>query len=421
MRRDRPARLAAARVGADDDVAGPGAVRPDRRRGARAAGRGGQAAVGVLRAVRQPRHRRPRAGRRRAARAAGALVLLDVKRGDIGSTSQAYADAYLDPASPLAADADHRQPLPRLRLAGPDGRHRPQARRRRVRARADLQQGGPRGAARHASTAATVAGRGARPAARTSTRAPSRSARSAPSSAPRIGDAREEDLASTARCSRPGTAPRAAPSPTSAGSSAAALGLGAGEHRARAAPARTRRRPLADAARRANDEPARRCDAVSAAPVALLLVRRPGRGLRRPSRSSTASAVEDHQAAARPSCWRAAVPRPSWRRWRPFRELRRRGAHRHRATSGACVIDRDRGARATRSTTPGSTRRLRRGAAARRPGRRGEDRDRRRRPRPRRPGDPARARRSRAAGARRLPDAAGGSDSRSAVAVAEDF
>lgn len=38
-------------------------------------------------------------------RAAGALVLLDVKRGDIGSTSHAYAEAYLDPASPLAADA----------------------------------------------------------------------------------------------------------------------------------------------------------------------------------------------------------------------------------------------------------------------------------------------------------------------------
>ena len=32
-------------------------------------------------------------------------MLLDVKRGDIGSTSQAYADAYLDPASPLASDA----------------------------------------------------------------------------------------------------------------------------------------------------------------------------------------------------------------------------------------------------------------------------------------------------------------------------
>jgi orotidine-5'-phosphate decarboxylase len=28
-----------------------------------------------------------------------------VKRGDIGSTSQAYADAYLDPTSPLASDA----------------------------------------------------------------------------------------------------------------------------------------------------------------------------------------------------------------------------------------------------------------------------------------------------------------------------
>jgi orotidine-5'-phosphate decarboxylase len=39
------------------------------------------------------------------ARAAGAQVLLDVKRGDIGSTSQAYADAYLDPSSPLAVDA----------------------------------------------------------------------------------------------------------------------------------------------------------------------------------------------------------------------------------------------------------------------------------------------------------------------------
>ncbi len=39
------------------------------------------------------------------AREAGALVLLDVKRGDICSTTEAYADAYLDPASPLAADA----------------------------------------------------------------------------------------------------------------------------------------------------------------------------------------------------------------------------------------------------------------------------------------------------------------------------
>jgi orotidine-5'-phosphate decarboxylase len=36
---------------------------------------------------------------------AGALVLLDVKRGDIGSTVVAYARAYLDPSSPIYADA----------------------------------------------------------------------------------------------------------------------------------------------------------------------------------------------------------------------------------------------------------------------------------------------------------------------------
>jgi orotidine-5'-phosphate decarboxylase len=41
----------------------------------------------------------------RQSREAGALVLLDVKRGDIGSTMAAYASAYLDPASPLCADA----------------------------------------------------------------------------------------------------------------------------------------------------------------------------------------------------------------------------------------------------------------------------------------------------------------------------
>ncbi len=40
-----------------------------------------------------------------ACRAAGALVLLDVKRGDIGSTMAAYARAYLGEGSPLAADA----------------------------------------------------------------------------------------------------------------------------------------------------------------------------------------------------------------------------------------------------------------------------------------------------------------------------
>lgn len=39
------------------------------------------------------------------AQAAGALVLLDVKRGDIGSTVAAYADAYLADRGPLASDA----------------------------------------------------------------------------------------------------------------------------------------------------------------------------------------------------------------------------------------------------------------------------------------------------------------------------
>ena len=40
-----------------------------------------------------------------AARGLGALVVLDVKRGDIGSTAQAYADAYLDAGAPMAVDA----------------------------------------------------------------------------------------------------------------------------------------------------------------------------------------------------------------------------------------------------------------------------------------------------------------------------
>ncbi|MGL4173407.1 MAG: orotidine-5'-phosphate decarboxylase [Actinomycetota bacterium] len=39
------------------------------------------------------------------ARSAGVLVILDAKRGDIGSTMAAYANAYLNPTSELAADA----------------------------------------------------------------------------------------------------------------------------------------------------------------------------------------------------------------------------------------------------------------------------------------------------------------------------
>lgn len=40
-----------------------------------------------------------------AARAAGLLVIADVKRGDVGSTVDAYGEAWLTPGSPLEADA----------------------------------------------------------------------------------------------------------------------------------------------------------------------------------------------------------------------------------------------------------------------------------------------------------------------------
>jgi len=39
------------------------------------------------------------------ARSAGLLVILDVKRGDVGSTNDAYAEAYLGKGAPLEADA----------------------------------------------------------------------------------------------------------------------------------------------------------------------------------------------------------------------------------------------------------------------------------------------------------------------------
>jgi orotidine-5'-phosphate decarboxylase len=40
-----------------------------------------------------------------AARAAGLLVIADVKRGDVGTSVEAYAQAWLTPGSPLEADA----------------------------------------------------------------------------------------------------------------------------------------------------------------------------------------------------------------------------------------------------------------------------------------------------------------------------
>jgi orotidine-5'-phosphate decarboxylase len=63
------------------------------------------------------------------ARSAGCLTLLDAKRGDIGSTMDAYAHAYLSPSSPLSADAVTVSPylgygslLPAIGLAQEAGR-----------------------------------------------------------------------------------------------------------------------------------------------------------------------------------------------------------------------------------------------------------------------------------------------------------
>lgn len=64
-----------------------------------------------------------------ACRDAGLLVIADAKRGDIGSTMAAYASAWLDPASPLVADAVTAMPYmgigalrPALDLAASGGR-----------------------------------------------------------------------------------------------------------------------------------------------------------------------------------------------------------------------------------------------------------------------------------------------------------
>ena len=64
-----------------------------------------------------------------AVRDPGALVLLDVKRGDIGSTMTGYAAAYLSDGAPLAADAITVSPYlgvevldPAFELAGRTGR-----------------------------------------------------------------------------------------------------------------------------------------------------------------------------------------------------------------------------------------------------------------------------------------------------------
>ena len=76
------------------------------------------------------------------ARAAGLLVIVDGKRGDIGSTARAYADAYLEPSEGRepARRRAHRQHVSRPRLARAVRRRLPPGRRRDLLPRQDLER-----------------------------------------------------------------------------------------------------------------------------------------------------------------------------------------------------------------------------------------------------------------------------------------
>ncbi len=80
-------------------------------------------------------------------RGTGALSILDVKRGDIGSTMEAYADAYLADGVAAGGGRDHPVALPRLRLARARLRAGPPLRARRLRAGPHVQPRGRAGAA----------------------------------------------------------------------------------------------------------------------------------------------------------------------------------------------------------------------------------------------------------------------------------
>ena len=78
----------------------------------------------------------------------GTLVLLDVKRGDIGSTAAAYAEAYLDEDSPMCADAVTVSPFLGFGSLEPFFEVAEQQRRWRLRAGPHVQRrrpGGPAG------------------------------------------------------------------------------------------------------------------------------------------------------------------------------------------------------------------------------------------------------------------------------------
>ena len=130
-------------------------------RGRRRAGSGiVKPQVAFFERLRLRRVRRARGGARGGAGTAGLLVIADAKRGDIGSTMDAYGEACLSAGSPLEADAMtvSRRTWGSARSTRPlDARAG--ARRGALRARRDLQPGGRRGAARASPTdGETVAG-----------------------------------------------------------------------------------------------------------------------------------------------------------------------------------------------------------------------------------------------------------------------
>ena len=147
MRRHRPPRRAVARVGTRRRRRRVGAICPHRGRGRRPRGERGEAPERVLRTLRRPWGGRAGAGHRRVAS----------RRRDRAAGRQARRHRVDEPGlrrrlpRPLLAPRQrchHRESLPRFWLDQADDRHRPTPRRRRLRPCTDVQQGGPRGAAR---------------------------------------------------------------------------------------------------------------------------------------------------------------------------------------------------------------------------------------------------------------------------------
>ena len=211
LRRHRPARRPAARTGgSSDDVGRARAVRarPRSRRSRRTASvvkpqsafyeRFGSRGVAVLERVIAdcPGGRGAGAARREARR--HRLHLPGLRRRLPRPGAPRWPPTRSPPARTSASARSTRCSTP------------PPARRRRVRARADLQQGGPGGPARHRRRRAAPSPAASSTSCAASTTAPSRSARSAPWSAPPSARPASPST-STGRCSRPGTAPRAAP------------------------------------------------------------------------------------------------------------------------------------------------------------------------------------------------------------------